>query len=87
MYSMPAGALAFAALPRPNEMEEGSTHCAGDLRSSLIDEMSLPFSKREPKSKWPLVAPELLPTLNVRVEVSEKVLPSLPFALWRIFSL
>ena len=64
-----AGAVMRAASPRAKVRDEGSTHWAGWLRSSLTRATRVPFSMAGPRSKWPSVAlPEApSPTLTVRV--------------------
>ena len=64
-----AGAVMRAASPRAKVRDEGSTHWAGWLRSSLTRATRVPFSMAGPRSKWPSVAlPEApSPTLTVSV--------------------
>ncbi len=68
-----AGAVMRAASPRAKVRDEGSTHWAGWLRSSLTRATRVPFSMAGPRSKWPSVAFPEAPSPTLRVSVVRAV--------------
>ena len=69
-----AGAVMRAASPSAKVRVDGSTHCAGCVRSSLMRATRLPFSMAGPRSKCPSVALPDAPSPTLTVSVVRAVL-------------